>query len=93
MAVALIRTRAFRNAYFFRGLLVWIAGRLAMAYGGVWNPNLVEEALLLALAAVAIALDARRRREDLFLGNLGVSTSDIALHALPLALIAELLVP
>jgi len=89
----LLRMRAFRNAYSMRGLLVWIAARLAVAGGGLSNPNAVVEALLLAVVAATVLLDARRRGEDLFLGNLGVSTGVIALSALPLATLAELLVP
>jgi hypothetical protein len=89
----LLRIPAFRNAYSMRGLLVWIAARLALGAGGVANPNPVEEALLLAVVAATVLLDARRRGEDLFLGNLGVSTGMIALFALPLATLVELLVP
>jgi hypothetical protein len=89
----LLRLTAFRNAYLARGLLVWIAIRLALGYGGVGDPNVVQEVLLLAAVGAAVVLDARRRREDLFLGNLGVPAGVIALCALPLAIVAELLMP
>jgi hypothetical protein len=88
----LLRMPAFRNAYAVRGLLVWIAVRLLLARG-LANPNVVGEAAVLAVVAATVLLDARRRNEDLFLGNLGVSTGAIAVFALPLATLVELLVP
>jgi hypothetical protein len=60
---------------------------------GIPDPNIAAEALLLGLVALAVVLDARRRREDLFLGNLGIPAGVIALAALPLAMVAELLIP
>ena len=60
---------------------------------GVSDPNPPQEVLLLGVAVAVIAMDARRRREDLFLGNLGIPASAIALYAAPLALLAELIVP
>jgi hypothetical protein len=89
----LLRLTAFRNTYFVRGLMVWIAIRLALGYGGLGDPNVVQEFLLLGAVGAAVLLDARRRREHLFLGNLGVPPAFIALCALPLAIIAELLMP
>jgi hypothetical protein len=65
---------------------------MAMGPGGL-NPTLPVELLCLGVIVVVVYLDARRRAEDLFLGNLGVSGWAIAAFALPLALIAELLVP
>ena len=87
------RLSAFRNAYLGRGLLVWVGVRLALAVGQVVNPSAAEEALLLGIVVVAVSLDAWRRREALFLGNLGIPAVAISLCALPLALLAELIVP
>jgi hypothetical protein len=84
-----------RKVYLIRGVAVWIGIRLALASPGlgVSNPNVAQEILLLGVVALIVFLDARRRREDQFLGNLGLASSFIALHALPLALVAELLFP
>lgn len=85
---------SFRNVYLLRGLMVWIGLRVAMAVGpGPLNPPPSVEGLAVCLVAVVVLLDARRRAEDLFLGNLGISAWAIALHGVPLALLAELLVP
>jgi hypothetical protein len=69
--------------------------RLALAspWLSVPDPNPPTEVMLLAVVGAAVLLDARRRREDLFLGNLGVPVRAVALCAIPLALLAELIVP
>jgi len=87
------RLSAFRNAYLLRGLGVWVGVRVAVAYGGVTDPGLATEIAILGLVALTVWLDARRRSEDLFLGNLGVPSWTIAALAVPAAAIAELLVP
>ena len=89
----LLSLGAFRNAYLTRGFIVWVALRLAMASGKLLDPNLLVETVLLAVVALAVLLDARRRREDLFLANLGIPPIAIALCSLPAALIAECLIP
>ena len=89
----LFRIPAFRNAYLIRGLIVWIGLRLALAWGSITDPNVVEEMLVLGVVSVAVVLDARRRSEDLFLGNLGIPAVAIAVCALPLAALAELILP
>ncbi|MEJ2538962.1 MAG: hypothetical protein P8188_03070 [Gemmatimonadota bacterium] len=57
------------------------------------DPTAAAEFLIVGVVGVAVLLDARRRSEDLFLGNLGIRSTAIAFWAVPLALIAELLVP
>jgi hypothetical protein len=89
----LLRIPAFRNAYLIRGLIVWGGLRLALAWGNVRNPNAALEVLVLGVVGLAVLLDARRRSEDLFLGNLGIPAIAIAVCARPLAAVAELLVP
>jgi hypothetical protein len=64
-----------------------------LAWGSVTNPNAALEMLVLGVVGLAVLLDARRRSEDLFLGNLGIPAIAIALCALPLAVVAELLIP
>jgi hypothetical protein len=82
----------FRNAYVIRGALVWAGLRLASAVMGVLSPNVLEEAFILAVVPLAVFLDARRRGEDVFLGNLGISSGVIAGYALPLAALMEVVV-
>jgi hypothetical protein len=89
----LMRISPFRNAYLIRGALTWVALRLAAAFVEIYDPVILQEVFLLGLVALAVALDARRRGEDLFLANLGVPLRAIALSALPVALVLELLVP
>lgn len=79
----------FRNAYLFRGFAVWAGFRLFAVFLGIPDPNVVEKALILGVAALAVYVDARRREEDLFLGNLGVSGGGIVAWALPIPLLAE----
>jgi hypothetical protein len=79
----------FRNAYVIRGVLVWMGVRLALAFMGVLSPNVLEESIVLAVVCLAVFLDARRRDEDVFLGNLGISAGVIPCYALPLALLLE----
>jgi hypothetical protein len=93
---ALLRLSAFRNAYFRRGFVVWGALRLYLASpfgGGLADPNVAVESVLIIAVAIAVLLDARRRREHLFLGNLGISAVAIALCGLPVAFLAECLLP
>lgn len=89
----LMRIGPFRNAYLIRGALTWLALRLAAAFLEIYDPAILQEMFLLAIVALAVALDARRRGEDLFLANLGVPIRAIALSALPFAFLLELLVP
>ena len=83
----------FRNALLRRGFVVWLYGRLAMAWAGILDPGLAVEVTLLPVVGVAVWLDARRRAEDVFLGNLGIPGWAIAVYGIPLALVAEALVP
>ena len=83
----------FRNAYLRRGFAVWVYGRLAMAWAGILDPGVAVEITLLPVIGLAVWMDAHRRAEDVFLGNLGIPGWAIALHGVPLALVAEMLVP
>lgn len=85
--------RPFRNAYLRRGLAVWLGVRLALAWGEILNPGVTAEVALLAVVGVAVWMDARRRAEDVFLGNLGIPGWTIAALAVPAALLAEIVVP
>jgi hypothetical protein len=82
-----------RNALVLRGAGVWVFTRLAAGFLRIGDPNAVQEIFILGVVAAAVVLDARRRREDLFLANLGVGLPAMVAWALPLALILELLVP
>jgi hypothetical protein len=59
----------------------------------VVDPVVATEVALLAALALAVFLDARRRSEDLFLGNLGIPAWTVGALALPAALLLEWLVP
>ena len=72
---------------------MWAGVRVALAWNGVFNPGVSAELALLAVVGLAVWVDALRRSEDLFLGNLGIPSWAIAVLALPVALLAELLVP
>ena len=87
--LSLLRLTAFRNRYLLRGLLVWGGLRLGLAAGGAADPILLVEILLLLAVAATVLWDARRRQEDLFLGNLAIPAIAIGVCALPLAIIAE----
>lgn len=91
--IRLFRLPSFRNAYFIRGGLVWIAFRFAAGIAGIGDPNVLQEVFILAVVGAAVMLDARRRDEDLFLGNLGIPLTAIFVCALPLALLFEVLTP
>ena len=91
--MALGRLRPFRNAYLGRGVAVWVFVRLALAWGKAPNPGVPTEIALLGVVGLAVWADARRRSEDLFLGNLGIPSWTIVVLAIPLAFILELVVP
>ena len=100
--VTLFELRAFRNAYLVRGVLVWVFIRIALAFNGAINPAAGTQALdpaplaeigTIAVVALVVRWDARRRAEDILLGNLGIPAWTIALMATPAALMLELLVP
>jgi hypothetical protein len=91
--LTLLRLAPFRNAYLLRGIVLWVGVRMALALSGASDPGVAAELTTLGLVAIAVVLDARRRSEDLFLGNLGVPTWAIAVMALPAAVVLECLVP
>jgi len=88
----LFRLASLRNAYLFRGVAVWVGFRLVAAFFGISHPNAIEKGLILGTVALAVVLDARRREEDVFLGNLGIRTRWIAAVALVIPVALELLV-
>ncbi len=88
----LLRHPPFRNAYIVRGIAVWAGFRLVALFFQIPHPNPVEKALILAVTGAAVFLDARRRGEDLFLGNLGIPGRAIVACALAIPLVLELLV-
>jgi hypothetical protein len=73
--------------------LVWIAVRLAAGIADTGGPNVSQKIFILAVVGAAVLLDARRRDEDLFLGNLGIPRTAIFMCALPLALLLEAMTP
>ena len=83
----------FRNAYLLRGLVVWIAVRLVLAFGNVPSIAAPVGVVLAMVVGVVIWLDARRRAEDLFLGNLGVPGWTIGVMATLPVLLLEMWVP
>jgi hypothetical protein len=85
----LLRLSRLRTAYALRGLLIWGGFRLGGAFLGISNPGLGERAFIVAVAAVVVILDARRREEDVFLGNLGISTYAIVPFAVALPALLE----
>jgi len=91
--LTLLRIAPFRNAFLFRGVFVWLTVRMAAGIAEVADPNVLQEVWILAIVGVGVLLDARRRGEDLFLGNLGVPPVTIALLGVPGALVLELLFP
>jgi hypothetical protein len=91
--MTLVQLRPLRRAYTLRSVIMWLGVRVALAFGSVTDPELATEVCLLPIVALAVVLDARRRGEDIFLGNLGIPAWSIALVALPIATLLELLVP
>ena len=87
------RLGGFRTALLLRGAAAWTIVRMALAFGKVGDPSLLMEVGIVALAGWLVVLDARRRDEDLFLANLGVSRWPIAVVGALGALPLELLVP
>ncbi len=90
--VRLWRQPPFRNALLVRGFVVWLVLRFGagLSGGAVLHP-LAQVALLAVVAGLVLA-DARRRNEDAFLANLGVSRWAIAttgaLAPLPIEILA-----
>lgn len=83
----------FRNAYLLRSFILWAALRGAFLVFKIIAIGATAKVGLVVIVVVAVHLDARRRGETLFLANLGVSERWIALTALPLPLLLELLLP
>jgi hypothetical protein len=71
---------------------VWGGLRLVLAIFELPHPSLLERAVIVSIAAAAVFLDAKRRDEDVFLGNLGISGVAIVLMAIPVPVLLEWLV-
>jgi len=91
-ALRIFRLGRIRNACMVRGLAVWLGLRAAAVAFGVIHLTPPGTLFLLAVIALVTYLDARRRGEDILLGNLGIPGSGIALASLPLPLLLELFV-
>lgn len=89
----IVRLPVFCRALVFRGAVFWVGVRLAAAFAGIVDPNPAQEVLIVGVVAWIAVWDARRRGEDLFLANLGVPASGIALAAAFGAACLEVLVP
>jgi len=92
VALRIFRLGRMRNACMIRGLAVWLGLRAAGLVFGVIHLALPGTLFVLAVVAAATYLDARRREEDVVLGNLGIPGAGIALASLPLPLLLELFV-
>jgi hypothetical protein len=92
VALRIFRLGRMRNAYMVRGLAVWLGLRAAGVAFGVIHLALPATLFVLAVVAAATYLDARRREEDVVLGNLGIPGAGIVLASLPLPLLLELFV-
>jgi len=91
--ITLGQLRPFRNAYLGRGLAVWVLARLALAWNEILDPGIGAEIALLGVCGIAVWIDAHRRTEHVFLGNLGIPGWTVAALAVPAALLAEMVVP
>ena len=91
--IGLLRIPRFRIVYPLRGLAAWVGVRLLAAAAKLITMNLAQSVLVVAVVALAVWLDARRRREDLFLANLGIPAWAIAVGALPFPILLEWWLP
>ena len=66
--------RPFRNSYLLRGGVAWLGVRFMGAWAGIAIGNPLVSLIVVGAAAAMVLIDARRRNEDLFLGNLGIGT-------------------
>lgn len=87
----LLRLPRFRVVYPVRGLGVWIVVRFAAALAGMSVLDPAQSFFVIGVVALVVWLDARRRDEHLFLGNLGIPSWVIPVAALPLPLALEIL--
>lgn len=82
----------FRNAYLFRGTMVWAGIRLAFYVFEIVTLGVMLKVGILVTVGTVVYFDAKRRNEDLFLGNLGISGGWIAVAALPFPFLLEFFV-
>lgn len=90
--IHLWRQPAFRNALMLRGFAVWLVLRVGASAAGDGALHPLAQVSLLVVVAGLVVADARRRNEDAFLANLGVSRWAIGVTgagaALPFELVA-----
>ena len=91
--IQLWTARPFRNAYLLRGVLAWWVLRFAAAYAGIGMGQLLPALFMVSMSGAIVWIDARRRNEDLFLGNLGIPTSAIWILGLAPAVVLEGSIP
>lgn len=89
----LLRVTEFRNAFVFRGLVVWTGLRLAFLVTPMGPPTPIVTVLLIGIVGLAVWLDARRRGESRFLANLGISSLAVPLLAAALPALLEVFIP
>ncbi|UCC25803.1 MAG: ABC transporter ATP-binding protein [Gemmatimonadales bacterium] len=91
----LARLPRLRNAYLRRGIGVWLLCRFVLAAqpGGGLALDLRTTVALLAVVVVVVLMYARRRWENVLLGNLGIPMAQAAAWAAAVPAVAELLMP
>jgi hypothetical protein len=89
----LFQLKAIRNAYLLRSLILWAALRGAFLVFEIIEIGANAKVGIVVIVVTAVYLDARRRDEELFLANLGISGRWIALAAIPVPLLLEVLLP
>ena len=77
----LLRVPGLPGGLLLRGGLVWMVLRLGAAFMEVGIGSLLLGAAVCGFAATAVLLDAIRRRETLFLANLGIPWWPVAMTA------------
>lgn len=82
----------FRNAYILRGLVVWGGLRFAFLVFEIVTLGALVKLGILAVVGTTVYLDARRRGEDMFLGNLGVAGVWIAAVSIPIPALLEFVI-
>ena len=71
--------------------MAWLGVRFMGAWAGIGIGNPLGSVIVVVAAAGMVLIDARRRNEDLFLGNLGIGTRAIVVIAALPAIAIEVL--
>ena len=86
-----------RNAYLIRGALIWIGVRMLAAWGGIGDPNVLQELFILALVGWLVLWDAQFIREQtdvvyaIIIANFGQAFLLIGLGLLFIPLLANVI--